>query len=154
MAIIKLNLPEYKFRIREIDHKKKIFDRFRKKFVSLTPEEWVRQNFLMYLTLEKNYPQSLIAIEAGLQLYKRKKRTDIVVYNNTGKPVLIVECKAPEVKLSQDVFDQIARYNMALQVNYLIVTNGLEHYCCLLDYKNNSYRFLKEIPEFQNIFYY
>jgi hypothetical protein len=151
VAIIKLNLPEYKFKIRETDKNKQIFDRFRKKFVTLTPEEWVRQNFLMYLTLEKNYPSSLLAIEAGLQLYKRKKRTDIVAYNNTGKPVLIVECKAPEVKISQDVFDQIARYNMALQVNYLIVTNGLEHYCCALDYKNNSYRFLKEIPDYKKV---
>ena len=151
MAITKLNLPEYKFRFREAGQKKQIFDSFRKKFVAFTPEEWVRQNFLMYLTLGKNYPSSLVAVEAGLQLYKRKKRTDIVVYNNTGKPVLIVECKAPDIKISQDVFDQIARYNMALQVNYLIVTNGLEHYCCLLDYENNSYQFLKEIPDYKNL---
>jgi len=151
VAITKLNLPDYKFRFREVGQKKQIFDSFRKKFVALTPEEWVRQNFLMYLTSEKNYPFSLIAVEAGLQLYKRKKRTDIVVYSNNGKPVLIVECKAPEVKISQDVFDQIARYNMALEVNYLIVTNGLEHYCCLLEYENSSYRFLKEIPDYTKL---
>jgi len=149
--MIKLNLPEYKFRFREVGQKKQIFDSFRKKFVFLTPEEWVRQNFLMYLTLEKNYPSSLVAVEAGLKLYKRKKRTDIVVYNNTGQPILIIECKAPEIKLTQDVFDQITRYNMILQVNYLIVTNGLEHYCCLLDFENNSYRFLKEIPDYENL---
>lgn len=146
-----LNLPQYNFRIRETAQKKEIFDRIRKKWVALTPEEWVRQNFLMYLISEKNYPESLMAVEAGFKLYKRKKRSDIVVYNNQGEPVLIVECKAPEVKINQDVFDQVARYNMALKVNYLIVTNGLEHYCCYLVYEKNSYHFFKKIPEYNFI---
>ncbi|MBC8487532.1 MAG: type I restriction enzyme HsdR N-terminal domain-containing protein [Bacteroidetes bacterium] len=146
-----LNLPQYDFRIRETGQKKEIFDRIRKKWVALTPEEWVRQNFLMYLISEKNYPESLMAVEAGFKLYKRKKRSDIVVYNNLGEPVLIVECKAPEVKINQGVFDQVARYNMALKVSYLIVTNGLDHYCCHLDYKKNSYHFLKKVPEYSFI---
>ncbi len=145
----KLNLPEYDFRIRKSEQKLEIFDAFRKKFVSLTPEEWVRQSFLMYLVNEKDYPASLIAVEAGLKLYNRIKRTDIVVYSNFAKPVLIVECKAPEVTINQKVFDQIARYNMVLKVKYLIVTNGLNHYCCYLDYENNSIKYLEEIPDYK-----
>lgn len=105
----------------------------------------------MYLVNEKEYPGSLIAVEAGLKLYNRIKRTDIVVYSNLGKPVLIVECKAPEVTINQKAFDQIARYNMALRVKYLIVTNGINHYCCLLDYANNSIKYLKDIPDYKNL---
>jgi len=147
----KLNLPEYTFRIREQDSKKQIFDDFRKKFVTLTPEEWVRQNFLRYLVTEKKYPRSLISVESGLKLYQRRKRTDIVVYDNLGKPLMIVECKAPEVLINQNVFDQIVRYNMALQVNFLILTNGLNHYSCTIDYLNQSYQFLKEIPPYSSL---
>ena len=147
----KLNLPQYDFRIRKKEHKLEIFDTFRKKFVALTPEEWVRQNFLMYLVKEKDYPVSLISVEAGLKLYNRIKRTDIVVYNNNAKPVLIVECKASDVPISQKTFDQIARYNMVLKVNYLIVTNGLNHYCCHLDYENNTIKYLKDIPDYKNL---
>ena len=146
--MLKLNLPQYDSKISKKEGKLFILDEFRKKYVALTPEEWVRQNFLMYLVTDKKYPRTLIAVEAGLKLYKRKKRTDAVVYNKQGEPLLIIECKAPEVKINQDVFDQVVRYNLALKVNYLIVTNGLEHYCCLLDYKNNSYSFLNEIPEY------
>ena len=147
----KLNLPEYTFRVKKKEKKTYIFDDFRKKYVMLTPEEWVRQHFLMYLVTELDFPKSLIAVEAGLKLYKRIKRTDIVVYNKQGNPVLIVECKAPEVKLNEKVFDQVVRYNMALQVNYLIVTNGLDHYCCQLDYEKNTYNFLKNIPNYKFI---
>lgn len=142
----KLNLPEYTFRIREQESKTQIFDDFRKKFVALTSEEWVRQNFLRYLVTEKKYPRSLISVEGGLKLFKLKKRTDIVVYDSQGKPLLIVECKAPEVNISNNVFDQIVRYNMALQVKYLALTNGLKHYICKIDYLNQSYIFLPEIP--------
>jgi type I site-specific restriction endonuclease len=147
----KLNLPEYAFRIRELDSKRQIFDESRKRFVALTPEEWVRQNFLQYLVTEKQYPRSLISVEGSLKLYKRKKRTDIVVYDKQGKALLIVECKAPEVRIDQNVFDQIVRYNMALQVNYLILTNGLNHYSCAIDYVNQNYRFLKEIPAYTDL---
>lgn len=147
--MVKLNLPEYHLKISQKEGRPYIFDEFRKKHIVLTPEEWVRQNFLMYLIVEKKFPRSLVAVEAGLKLYKRKKRTDAVVYNKQGEPLLIIECKSPEVKISQNVFDQIARYNLALMVNYLIVTNGLEHYCCSLDYENNSYSFLSEIPLYE-----
>jgi hypothetical protein len=149
--MIKLNLPEYSFRIREVDSKTQIFDDFRKKFVALTPEEWVRQNVLRYLITEKKYPQSLISVEAGLKLFKLKKRTDIVVYDNRGKPVLIVECKATDVKISNEVFDQLVRYNMALQVKYMVLTNGLNHYSCVIDYLRQSYVFLPEIPDYLNL---
>ncbi len=147
----KLNLPEYTFRIREVDAKKQIFDEIRKRFVSLTPEEWVRQNFLKYLTTEKNYPQSLISVEGGLKLFKRKKRTDIVVYGKQGEPLLIVECKAPDVQIDQNVFDQIVRYNMALRVKYLLLTNGINHYFCAIDYASQGYHFLKDIPDYSDL---
>ncbi|RLD61179.1 MAG: restriction endonuclease subunit R [Bacteroidetes bacterium] len=147
----KLELPEYQFKIKTSAGKKEIFDRIRKKYVVLTPEEWVRQNFIAYLVEEKNYPASLISVETGLKLFKVKKRSDILIYQNTGKPIMIVECKAAKVKIDQNVFDQIARYNMALKVNYLVVTNGLSHYCCLLDYENNSYQFIENIPEYSSL---
>lgn len=143
-----LNLPEYKFRIRESDSKFQIFDRFRKKFVVLTPEEWVRQNFLMFLVSEKSYPVSLIAVEAALRVEKRSKRTDIVLYNNMMEPLLIVECKAPSVNITESTFDQIVRYNITLNAKYLILTNGLMHYCCKLDYKNNTFEFLDDVPDY------
>lgn len=146
-----LNLPEYEFRFRNGESKKEIFDRFRKKFVVLTPEEWVRQNFLMFLISQKGYPSSLIAVEAGLKINKVSKRTDIVIYSNNGKPLLIVECKAPFVQIKEAAFDQAVRYNMALNVNYIILTNGLSHYCCQLDYENNSYHFLKEVPDYSEL---
>lgn len=147
----KLNLPEFEFRIRTVERKEQIFDMVRKKFIALTPEEWVRQNFLMYLVSFKNYPLSLISVESGLNLYKKKKRTDIVVYSNMGNPLLIVECKAPHIEIDQTVFEQIIRYNMALKVNFLLLTNGLKHYCCVVDYQKNSVTFLTEVPDYKNI---
>jgi type I site-specific restriction-modification system R (restriction) subunit len=144
----KLNLPEYSFRIKNEDSKTFIFDSFRKKFVRLTPEEWVRQNFVQFLISEKKYSVSLIAIEAGVKVNKNPQRADLVVYNRLGIPLLVAEFKAPEVKISQQAFDQIVRYNMQLKVPYLIVSNGLQHFCCKIDYDNNSYVFLNEIPEF------
>lgn len=146
-----LNLPLFEFRIKEENNKVFIFDRWRKKYVSLSPEEWVRQNFIMYLINEKKFPASLIAIEKSLKVAKRSKRTDIVVYNNLAEPLLIVECKAPEVKVNQDVFDQIIRYNMSLRVDYLIVTNGLQHFCCKLNYSQNACSFLNDIPDYQDL---
>jgi hypothetical protein len=147
----KLNLPVYSFRIRKLNEKEQIFDEIRKRFVALTPEEWVRQNFIKYLRTEKQYPASLISIERGLKLYKRRKRTDAVIFNNYGKPLLIVECKAPEVMIDQEVFDQIVRYNMALNVKYLVLTNGIFHYSCIIDYDLHTYNFLKEIPTYQDL---
>lgn len=147
----KLNLPEYNFRILSQEGKTRIFDRFRKRMVVLTPEEWVRQNFIMYMINEKNYPESLIAVEASLKVVKRSKRTDVVVYNTDLSPCLIVECKAPHIKIDSTVFDQIVRYNITLQVNYLVVTNGLEHFCCKLNYHDNSYAFLPELPAYKDL---
>ena len=147
----KLNLPDYEFRIFTRDDQTYIFDPFRKKNVILTPEEWVRQNFLQYLLKEKNYPESLISVEMGFRLNKLIKRGDIVVFNRQGNPLLLIECKAPSVKISQKAFNQIARYNMTMKVGFLIVTNGLKHYCCKLDFKAKSFHYLTEIPDYFKI---
>lgn len=146
--MINLNLPKYPIRLKEVEGKKMIFDSVRKKFLVLTPEEWVRQNFIFYLATEKKMPLSLIAVEMGLTLNKTKKRSDIVVYNKTGNAWLIVECKAPSVKIDQKVFDQIARYNLTLNAEFLVVTNGLQHYCCQMFPREERYSFLPDIPEF------
>ena len=146
-----LNLPQYSFRIQEKAGKKLIFDGFRRRWVALTPEEWVRQNFAKYLTEEKHYPASLVAIERSLRMNQRDFRTDIVLFSKSGNPLVVVECKAPEVKISQQVFDQIARYNLDLRVSYLIVTNGLTHYCCRFDQSELSYTFLPEIPDYKEL---
>ena len=146
-----LNLPQYSFRTREQSEKKLIFDGFRRKWVALTPEEWVRQNFARYLTEVKLYPASLVAIERSLKINQRDFRTDIVVFSQKGNPLVVVECKAPDVKISQHVFDQIARYNLDLRVSYLIVTNGMAHYCCKFDPQLLTYTFLPEIPDYKEI---
>jgi hypothetical protein len=116
--------------------------------VVLTPEEWVRQNILQYLIQEKKFPSSLIAVEASLKYNQLQKRADVLVYDKSGSPFLLVECKAPEVKITQDTFDQIARYNLIFKVKYLVVTNGLNHFCCIMDYTDNSYQYLEFIPTF------
>ncbi|MFY9309301.1 MAG: type I restriction enzyme HsdR N-terminal domain-containing protein [Bacteroidia bacterium] len=126
-----------------------IFDSIRKKYVVLTPEEWVRQNFLQYLIQDKKFPASLIAVEAGLKYNQLQKRMDVLVYDRLGTPHLMVECKAPEVKITQDTFDQIARYNMAFKVKYLVVTNGMDHFCCQMDYSQNTFQYLEQIPVFE-----
>lgn len=145
--IIMLNLPEYKFKIKTVNDKKYIFDLNRKKWVRLTPEEWVRQNFIQYLIHEKKYPAPLIKVEGEIVVNKMKRRGDIIVYKNS-RPFLIVECKAPEVEINQSVFEQIAQYNIPLKVIYLIVTNGIKHFCCKMNYFSNSYEFLNEIPDY------
>ena len=145
--MLALNLPKYSFKIKEAEGKKMIFDRCRKKYVTLTPEEWVRQHLVEFLILEKKYPASLIVNEATVEINQMKKRCDTVIYNKKGLPEIIVEYKAPHVCITQDAFDQIAMYNFTLQVNYLIVSNGMNHYCCQIDYNNQCYTFLEEIPE-------
>ena len=147
----KLELPEYNFKVKYIDNKKFIFDKIRKRYVRLTSEEWVRQNFLMFLIEKQEFPQSLIMVEKVVELNGIKQRCDIVAFNNRGEAIVIVECKAPTVKITQDAFDQIARYNMNLQVATLIVTNGLEHYCCKIDYINRNYSFIQEIPFYKDL---
>jgi hypothetical protein len=147
----KLNLPEYSFKIRTAAGKTSIFDSLRKKYVRLTPEEWVRQNFVQFLIAEKKYSPSLIAVEAGVKVNNNPQRADLVIFDRSGNPLLVAEFKAPEIKISQQTFDQIARYNMQLKVPFLIVSNGMEHYCCRINYIEKSYAFLPEIPDFTAI---
>ncbi len=128
-----------------------IFDALRRRWVALTPEEWVRQNFIRYLVEMKHYPESLISVERSLKINQRDFRADVVVFSKSGFPLLVVECKAPEVKVSQQVFDQVARYNIEFQVGFLVVTNGLSHYCCRIDKAKGEYAFLPEIPDYQAI---
>jgi type I site-specific restriction endonuclease len=146
-----LNLPVTEFRIRTKGERQEIFDSVRKKFVTLTPEEWVRQHFIQYLREGRNVPSSLIAVEASLKVNRLKKRSDIVVYGRDGKPCLIVECKAPEVNVTQAVFDQVAMYNMALKVPYLVVTNGLVHFACHINHTDRKIKFLKEVPDYEQM---
>jgi hypothetical protein len=144
-----LNLPTYKFRLKEENDLVYVFDTIRKKFVVLTPEEWVRQNFIQFLVSEKKYPASLVSVEVGLKYNQLQKRADVLIYNKSGQPYLMIECKAPEVKISQETFHQIAAYNMSFKVSYLVVTNGMDHFCCKMDYENNSYQFLQMVPDFE-----
>ncbi|HZW76911.1 MAG TPA: type I restriction enzyme HsdR N-terminal domain-containing protein [Flavobacteriaceae bacterium] len=145
-----LNFPTYPFRVKNSENRNFIFDSIRKKFIVLTPEEWVRQHTVQYLIQEKNYPTGLINVERQLLLNNIPKRYDVVVYNSDGSVWMIVECKAPQVQITQDTFDQIARYNMALNSRFLLVTNGLHHYSCRMDYEENKYVFLKDIPVHPN----
>ena len=144
-----LNFPKYKFRFKSNENKTLIFDIIRKKFVVLTPEEWVRQHTIHFLTSEKKYPISHINVEKQLQLNDTVKRYDIVVFNKDGTIKIIVECKAPSIKTNQQTFDQIARYNLVLKSETLMVTNGLEHFFCKMDFANKKYLFLKDLPSYQ-----
>jgi hypothetical protein len=144
----KLNFPSYSFRLKSSENKTLIFDIIRKKYVVLTPEEWVRQHVVLFLIEEKKYPISLIAVEKQLKINSLLKRTDVVVFNTKGTPEILIECKAPSVAISQATFDQIARYNLTAQSNYLMVSNGLNHYFCQIDKENETYVFLKEIPNY------
>jgi len=145
----KLNFPDSSFRFKSSENKTLVFDEIRKKFVVLTPEEWVRLHVVQFLLKEKNYPKSLINVEKQLKLNNTNKRYDIIIFNNDGSIFLIVECKAPSIAITQETFDQIARYNLALNSEYLMVTNGLEHYYCQMDFKNEQYIFLKDIPNYK-----
>jgi len=144
----KLHFSEFAFRFKSSENKISIFDEIRKKFVVLTPEEWVRQHVVQFLLLEKHYPKSWINVEKELKLHHTTKRYDVVVYKPDGSIFLVVECKAPSVAIKQATFDQIARYNLSLQATYLMVTNGLNHYYCLLDYEAEKYHFLNELPDY------
>ncbi|OIQ30397.1 MAG: restriction endonuclease subunit R [Bacteroidetes bacterium MedPE-SWsnd-G2] len=144
----KLNFPTYAFRFKNSENKVSIFDEIRKKFVVFQPEEWVRQHCVKYLIEEKNYPISLINVEKELKVNNLSKRYDIVIYRPDGRIFLIVECKAPKIKISQSTFDQIARYNLTLNAEYLMVTNGLNHYYCQMDFDQSKYLFLKDIPNY------
>ena len=149
--MLALNLPSFPLKITNREGKRYIFDTLRKKYVALTPEEWVRQHFTHYLLAYKGYPQGLLANEIQINLNGTRKRCDTVLYRRDLSALMIVEYKAPSVEITQAVFDQITRYNMVLKVDYLIVSNGLQHYCCRIDYEHNSYTFLQDIPEYQNL---
>ena len=146
-----LNLPSYDTKICEKEGKQQILDPLRKSYVALTPEEWVRQHFVNYLTVHKGYPAALMANEVAITLNGMKRRCDTVVYDKELRPRVIVEYKAPSVRITKEVFAQISRYNLTLRVDYLIVSNGMQHYCCKMDYEKGSYTFLQEIPEYSKI---
>ena len=143
-----LNLPQYAVRVREDNGHHSIFDILRRKYVALTPEEWVRQHFIHYLTDHLGYPKAWLANEVELKCGSKRLRCDSVLYDNKLQPRMIIEYKAPTIQLQQRVFDQISVYNMLLHVYYLVVSNGLQHYCCRMDYINNRYVFLEEIPRY------
>jgi len=146
-----LNLPRYSFKIKSIQDSDHIFDPLRKKYVKLTPEEWVRQNFVQFLISDKGFPGGRIVIEKSLSYNKMIKRCDILAYGESMDPLLIVECKAPEVKIKKEIFDQIAVYNMNFKLKYLIVTNGLAHYFCTVDFENRKVKFLNRIPDYREL---
>lgn len=146
----KLSFPVYSFRFKNSENKVSIFDEIRKKFILLTPEEWVRQHVVQFLLQDKKYPKSYINVEKLIKINDLSKRYDGVVFQPNGEIFLLIECKAPEVPISQQTFDQIARYNLVLKAKYLMVTNGLNHYFCQMDFENEKYVFLKELPEYSN----
>ena len=145
----KLNFPVYSFRFKNSENKVAIFDEIRKKFMLLTPEEWVRQHTVQFLLQDKKFPKSYINVEKLIKINNLSKRYDVVVFQPNGEIFLLIECKAPEVPISQNTFDQIARYNLVLKAKYLMVTNGLNHYFCQMDFENEKYIFLKELPEYK-----
>jgi hypothetical protein len=146
-----LNLPEYSFKITGKEGNEMILDPVRRKYVKLTPEEWVRQNFIQYLIQEGKYPAGLLGIEVLFRFNKLKRRVDILVHSRTGEPVLIVECKSPEVKIDEKVFEQIATYNMKYKVPYLVVTNGLHHYACKINHQEMKFEYLLVIPLYEDL---
>ena len=146
-----LNLPPYPFRFRKTNGQDEIFDKTRRRYVSLTAEEWVRQHFLMYLHLHLGYPLSTMAVEKSIKVNRMPRRFDIVVYIRSGKPGMLVECKAPEIELTQDVLDQAGRYNLSLNVPYIIITNGMKHLCCRFDEQERSWKFLEMIPRYSDL---
>lgn len=146
-----LNLPSFEIRLGGTREKPEIFDFLRRRFVKLTPEEWVRQHFVHWLIEQKGYPKGLLGNEIELQAGEKKVRCDSILYDNNARPQMIIEYKAPTVALSQKVFDQISTYNLLLHVDYLMVSNGMEHYCCRMNYEQKSYEFLREIPDYETI---
>lgn len=143
-----LNLPHVDLSFKEINGKRVVFDILRKKYVILTPEEWVRQNFIHYLINQHNYPKALIKLETGVKYNELKGRSDIVVYNREGGIFMVVECKSTDVTLDNKVFEQAGRYNLRYKAIYLVITNGLRHYCCLIDHNTQKIQFLNGIPAF------
>ncbi len=141
-----LNLPEYQFNIKKKENSFIILDTLRKRWVALTPEEWVRQNFVRFLIEDKQFPSALMNNEISLTQNGIKRRCDTLVTDNHGSPLVIVEYKSPSIEITQKTFDQIVRYNMVLKAQYLIISNGMKHYCCKINYETKSYSFLEDIP--------
>ena len=148
---MQINLPPYDIKLREVEGRRQIFDILRRKYVALTPEEWVRQHFVNYLIIHKGYPKGLLANEQELHVGEKKLRCDTILFNKLLKPQMIIEFKAPDVKINQKVFNQITSYNHLLHVDYLIISNGNQHYCCRMDYDNRTYHFLQAIPDYADI---
>ncbi len=147
----RLNLPPYAVNIKTDTQNKYIFDIIRKKYLVLTPEEWVRQHFVHYLVEHLGYPQSLMMTENGLKLFNTQKRSDIVIYTRNGEPLAVVECKAQDVKITQETFNQVARYNIKFKAPIIMVTNGISHYCARYIAADGKYEFLRQIPTYQQI---
>ena len=146
MDLPKLNLPSADLKIKLVGESMQVFDQVRKKYFILTPEEWVRQNFIVYLNIHKGYPLGLMKVEKKLLYNGMLNRADIILYNTNGEPNMIVECKSPEVNVNQQTFNQVSRYNSQLKVKFLVVTNGLKHFCCKINYNFNKIEFLNKIP--------
>ena len=147
----RLNLPSFEIKLSGTPEKPKIFDILRRKYVTLTPEEWVRQHFVHYLIEHKGYPMALLANEVELRVGEKKLRCDTLLYSKALQPQMIIEYKAPTIQLQQKTFDQISAYNLLLKVDYLIISNGLQHYCCKMDYEHQKYLFLQDVPDYENL---
>lgn len=148
-----LNLPSFDAKIRKNKFGLEIYDPLRRKYIVLTPEEWVRQHFVNYLITKKGYPSSLMANEASITFNSLSRRCDTVVYSINLEPLMIIEYKKSAIQISQEVFDQVVRYNSVLKVNYIIVSNGVSHYCCKMDYEKQSYIYLTEIPNYKELLF-
>lgn len=148
--MVRLNLPPATFRYKELNGKKALFDILRKKFVVITPEEWVRQHFVHFLINYLNYPKSLIKVESGVNYNKLSGRSDVLVYDRTGKVFMLIECKAPNVEITNKVFEQASRYNLKYKAGYLVVTNGINHFCCSISHESGEYNYLDELPPFDS----
>jgi len=146
-----LNLPPFAYKLKQSDANSLIFDALRRKYVLLTPEEWVRQHFIHYLINDLRYPKSLISVERGTRYNTLQKRTDVCIYNLDGKPHLLIECKAARVPITQDVVKQVSVYNQTIQAKFIVITNGLEHYCWELDFETRSFKPLQSIPAYTSI---
>ena len=150
-AMYQLNLPTYDLRLRRTGNRDMIFDVLRRKYVALTPEEWVRQHFVHFLIEHKGYPTALLANEIELRIGGKHLRADTLLYNKELRPHMLIEYKSPTIALTQKVFDQISTYNLLLHADYLIVSNGMQHICCRMDYEQNTYHFLEEIPDYSEL---
>ena len=148
---MQINLPSCEIKLREQNGRREVFDFLRQRYVALTPEEWVRQHFTHFLVEHKGYPKGLLANEMELRVGEKRMRCDTVLYSPTLQPRMIVEYKAPDIAITQRVFDQITAYNMLLHADYLVVTNGMQHYCLRMDYDRRSYKFLSDIPNYESI---